>query len=304
MLSARAKAAYDTCTGCDTSGSRTHSRVREKQVAKWLSDAGLHWAAWNKQLPETSCGRYRPDFVFEAGTHAVILEVDEFEHARPGYACDNRRMLDVYNAYGGTPVVFVRYNPDTPQMGDGPRPFTYKKAAPRAPRRLGDCATAPPVGDAPVLLRRRRRGAHAGGSLRPALRGAPRVERMWRVFVVYIRPLRAAQSTLCHNMSGRGKGGKGLGKGGAKRHRKLLRECIQGVTKPAIRRLARRGGVKRLSGLIYEETRAVLKAFLVSVLRDAVTYTDHARRQTVTAFDVVYALKRQGRALYGFGVGA
>ena len=43
-------------------------------------------------------------------------------------------------------------------------------------------------------------------------------------------------------MSGRGKGGKGLGKGGAKRHRKILRDNIQGITKPAIRRLARRGG--------------------------------------------------------------
>ncbi|PFX13886.1 Histone H4 [Stylophora pistillata] len=103
------------------------------------------------------------------------------------------------------------------------------------------------------------------------------------------------------NMSGRGKGGKGLGKGGAKRHRKILRDNIQGITKPAIRRLARRGGVKRISGLIYEETRGVLKVFLENVIRDAVTYTEHAKRKTVTAMDVVYALKRQGRTLYGFG---
>ncbi|KHN84837.1 Histone H4 [Toxocara canis] len=103
------------------------------------------------------------------------------------------------------------------------------------------------------------------------------------------------------NMSGRGKGGKGLGKGGAKRHRKVLRDNIQGITKPAIRRLARRGGVKRISGLIYEETRGVLKVFLENVIRDAVTYCEHAKRKTVTAMDVVYALKRQGRTLYGFG---
>jgi len=102
-------------------------------------------------------------------------------------------------------------------------------------------------------------------------------------------------------MSGRGKGGKGLGKGGAKRHRKRLRDNIQGITKPAIRRLARRGGVKRLSGMIYEETRGVLKVFLEGVIRDAVTYTEYARRKTVTAMDVVYALKRQGKPLYGFG---
>jgi histone H4 len=46
--------------------------------------------------------------------------------------------------------------------------------------------------------------------------------------------------------------------------RKILRDNIQGITKPAIRRLARRGGVKRISGLIYEETRGVLKIFLES----------------------------------------
>ena len=102
-------------------------------------------------------------------------------------------------------------------------------------------------------------------------------------------------------MSGRGKGGKGLGKGGAKRHRKVMRDNILGITKPAIRRLARRGGVKRISGLIYDETRSVLKTFLDGVVRDAVTYTEHAKRKTVTAMDVVYALKRQGRTLYGYG---
>ena len=93
----------------------------------------------------------------------------------------------------------------------------------------------------------------------------------------------------------------GRGKGGVKRYRKVLRDNIQGITNPAIRRLARRGGVKRISGLIYEETRGVLKVFLENVIRDAVTYTEHAKRKTVTAMDVVYALKRQGRTLYGFG---
>jgi hypothetical protein len=53
--------------------------------------------------------------------------------------------------------------------------------------------------------------------------------------------------------------------------------------------------------VIYEETRGVLKTFLESVIRDAVTYTEHAKRKTVTSLDVVYALKRQGRTLYGFG---
>eukprot|EP00088_Acartia_fossae_P001534 TRINITY_DN1059_c0_g1_i1.p1 TRINITY_DN1059_c0_g1~~TRINITY_DN1059_c0_g1_i1.p1 ORF type:complete len:104 (+),score=7.92 TRINITY_DN1059_c0_g1_i1:140-451(+) len=102
-------------------------------------------------------------------------------------------------------------------------------------------------------------------------------------------------------MGGRGKGGKGMGKSGAKRHRRITRDPILGITKPAIRRLARRGGVKRISGTIYEETRSVLKSFLEMVVKDSVTYTEHAKRKTVTSLDVVYALKRQGRTIYGFG---
>ncbi|KAJ7435669.1 hypothetical protein B0H11DRAFT_2164318 [Mycena galericulata] len=86
--------------------------------------------------------------------------------------------------------------------------------------------------------------------------------------------------------------GRGLGKGGARRHRKFLRDNIQGITKPAIRHLARRGGVK--------QTRGVLKIWLENVIRDAVTYTEHGKRRTVRALDVVYALKRNGRTLYGF----
>ena len=92
-----------------------------------------------------------------------------------------------------------------------------------------------------------------------------------------------------------------MGKGGAKRHRKVLRDNIEGITKPAIRRLARRGGVKRINGIMYEETRGVLKVFMEGVIDDAVKYTEHARRKTVTATDVVHALKRHGFTLYGFG---
>uniref|UniRef100_A0A2K6SIK0 Histone H4 n=1 Tax=Saimiri boliviensis boliviensis TaxID=39432 RepID=A0A2K6SIK0_SAIBB len=44
-----------------------------------------------------------------------------------------------------------------------------------------------------------------------------------------------------------------------------------------------------------------LKVLLENLIRDAVTYREHAKGTTVTAMDVVYALKCQGRTLYGFG---
>lgn len=94
--------------------------------------------------------------------------------------------------------------------------------------------------------------------------------------------------------------GSGRGKNVSMRHRKTLSPAITGVTKPAIRRLARRGGVKRISGLVYEDARDALHKMLTEVIRDAVTYTEHARRRTVSHMDIIYALKRNGRTLYGF----
>jgi len=59
------------------------------------------------------------------------------------------------------------------------------------------------------------------------------------------------------------KGGKGKAKGdGAKRQKKVLKNSVEGISKASIRRLARRGGVKRVSGQLYEEARGVLKSFV------------------------------------------
>ena len=102
-------------------------------------------------------------------------------------------------------------------------------------------------------------------------------------------------------MTGRGKGGKELGKGGAKRHWKPFRDSIHGITKPAFSRFARRGDVKHIFCLIYQETRSFVNVFLENVIREAKRYTEHAKKKTVTAMKVVYALKQQGRAYYEFG---
>ena len=43
----------------------------------------------------------------------------------------------------------------------------------------------------------------------------------------------------------------------------------------------RRGGVKRILGLNYEETNGVMKVFFENIIRDAVTYTVHAKHSTL-----------------------
>ncbi|KAG6522458.1 hypothetical protein ZIOFF_019598 [Zingiber officinale] len=77
-------------------------------------------------------------------------------------------------------------------------------------------------------------------------------------------------------MSRRGMGGKGLGKGSMKCYRKVLHNNVQSITKSVIHCL--------------------------NVIPDTVIHTEHAQRKTITTMDVIYALKRQRRTLYGLVV--
>lgn len=93
----------------------------------------------------------------------------------------------------------------------------------------------------------------------------------------------------------RSTGGKGAS--GPKRHRKKFRDNILGVTKPAIRRLARRGGVKRIAGDVYEHQRTWVRKFLDKIVGDAIIMAHGARRKTVTLGDVLNALKHNGKTM-------
>ena len=102
-------------------------------------------------------------------------------------------------------------------------------------------------------------------------------------------------------MSGAETSGNTVAKSGFKRHRKVLKDNLLGITKADIRRLARRGGITRMSAEVYDVAREIIRSYLMRLVSDTVTYTQHANRKTIVALDVVYALKRQGRHLYGFG---
>jgi histone H3/H4 len=82
--------------------------------------------------------------------------------------------------------------------------------------------------------------------------------------------------------------------GNGKKHRKVLRDNIQGITKPSIHRLLHRAGVKTVSGLIYEEVRAVMKHCLAKFIRNILVYVQHDHRKTVYSRDVEAACESVG----------
>ena len=91
-----------------------------------------------------------------------------------------------------------------------------------------------------------------------------------------------------------------------KRDKRTLAMTRKHLSKASIRKLARRGGCKRVSKLIYDEARSALGDWLRDILEDVATYAEHRmhgyqHNPSVRAVDVVSALKRRGNSIYGFG---
>jgi histone H4 len=73
--------------------------------------------------------------------------------------------------------------------------------------------------------------------------------------------------------------------------RRILRDNIQGITKPAIQRAAHQAGIKTLDGLCYEEMRGILMDHLQDTVGASLTYTRGRMAKTVSQNDVVNGVK-------------
>jgi len=105
------------CRECDPGDHfKFRRKTQELKVKAWLDASDLHsdYSSHDKSFPEVhECfdKRYRPDFLFDCGTHFVVLEVDEHQHRGKTYECDRKRMYEIFASLG-LPTIFIRYNPD------------------------------------------------------------------------------------------------------------------------------------------------------------------------------------------------
>ncbi|CAE7200480.1 hypothetical protein CFE70_008068 [Pyrenophora teres f. teres 0-1] len=140
-----------------------------------------------------------------------------------------------------------------------------------------------------------------GGSSRYGASARPHVRPQSSATSATPQASRASQMGL-----GLGKGagglekGKGLARGSLKRHMKIQKDNIYGVTKGDIRRLARRGGVKRISATIYDDVRDALRQRLRLILQRVCAVIDSSGRKTVSVSDIVFTLRGLGNPIYGF----
>jgi histone H3 len=78
------------------------------------------------------------------------------------------------------------------------------------------------------------------------------------------------------------------------KHRRILRDNIHGITKPALQRLCHRAGIKRISDDIYTSLRDNIKVYMEDILRKVVVFTEREQRRTVKVKDLEAALNMMG----------
>ena len=85
---------------------------KQRLVKAWIDTSDLQtYESYDRQLDGGSCGKERPDFMWDAVTHKIILEVDEDQHKDRPCECEQTRMVNLTNSIG-MPCVWIRFNPD------------------------------------------------------------------------------------------------------------------------------------------------------------------------------------------------
>ena len=108
------------CATCDPGIIQIRQHAKENRVGDVLCANGLDGFVHDRILEGPQCGRERPDYQYDCGTHFVYVEVDEHQHQSYACECEQIRMINLVEQRG-MPVRFIRYNPDVYEPVKGQR---------------------------------------------------------------------------------------------------------------------------------------------------------------------------------------
>ena len=102
----------NNCENCNPKSFITSQLAKQNALMDYLDSRGLVGHSTDKIIEGGICGKERPDRIYDFGDKIVILECDEHQHNDRICACEQTRMVNIGQSFGGTPVYFLRWNPD------------------------------------------------------------------------------------------------------------------------------------------------------------------------------------------------
>ena len=100
------------CEFCHPESFVTSRLAKQNGVMNYLNNIGLEGVTTDIVIDGGICGKERPDRVFDFGDKIVVLECDENQHKDRACECEQIRMMNIFNSFGGVRTYFIRWNPD------------------------------------------------------------------------------------------------------------------------------------------------------------------------------------------------
>jgi hypothetical protein len=102
----------DKCENCNPESWATARLAKQNALMDYLDARGLKGQSTDTVVDAGVCGKERPDRVYDFGDKIVVLECDEHQHQERACLCEQARMVNLGQSFGGLPVYFIRWNPD------------------------------------------------------------------------------------------------------------------------------------------------------------------------------------------------
>jgi hypothetical protein len=100
------------CEYCNPEVFQRATLAKQNALMSYLDERGLKGVSTDTMVDGGVCGKERPDRVFDLGDKIIVLECDEHQHRDRQCLCEQTRMVNIGQTFGGLPVYFIRWNPD------------------------------------------------------------------------------------------------------------------------------------------------------------------------------------------------
>ena len=117
-LSSRLNPQTQTCEYCNPESFKSVRLLKQRHIQKLFDLNNITYDSTDRIVERGVCGKERPDFLFDCGTHFLIVEVDEHQHGDRDNTCEIIRMINISQGLGMR-TIFIRYNPDDFNDNDG-----------------------------------------------------------------------------------------------------------------------------------------------------------------------------------------
>jgi hypothetical protein len=109
----------ETCEFCNPETFKRVHLAKQKGVIEYIDSKTKTYISKDVKITtdimidKGICGKERPDRIYEFKDKVLCFECDEEQHRHITCDCEMARMINITNTFGGLPVYFIRWNPDS-----------------------------------------------------------------------------------------------------------------------------------------------------------------------------------------------